>query len=315
MNVPPRSVQQPLAARLRRPWAAVLGLVAVLLALVVAPAATGAAHASPAAAAADDGQLSVLLFYKDNFHASHVQARQAVRDLTTELGTEYGQPVDIQETADPAAFTTANLATRDTVVFAQTGGVLFNAAQRTALEAYIRGGGGYMGMHYAGWSVGQSEHDVNPFYARLVGAVSEGHPENPAVRPGRVVVKDADHPLTQGLPASFTRSDEWYDWVVNPAPSVRTLLEADESSYGMGRQGSSHPITWCQEIDAGRSWYTGMGHEGTAYSEAVIRTQMRNGLAYAAGLLAADCSPPVKDQAGAWSGVTPVAAGARSTWR
>ena len=53
----------------------------------------------------------------------------------------------------------------------------------------------------------------------------------------------------------------------------------------MGRQGTTHPITWCQEIDAGRSWYSGMGHEGTAYSEPVIRTQMKNGLAYAAGLL------------------------------
>ena len=49
-------------------------------------------------------------------------------------------------------------------MFAQTGGVLFNDAQRAALEAYIRGGGGYMGLHYTGWSVGQSEHDVNPFY-------------------------------------------------------------------------------------------------------------------------------------------------------
>ena len=73
----------------------------------------------------------------------------------------------------------------------------------------------------------------------------------------------------------------------------------------MGRQGSSHPITWCQEIDAGRSWYTGMGHEGTAYAEPIMRTQMRNGLAYAAGLLPADCSPPSKAEHGAWSGVTP----------
>ena len=308
MNVPRRSVRVHLAARARRSLGggvALLVAVLVALPLAAAPAATAAASAPAPAAAADDGQLNVLLFYKDNFHASHVQARQAVRDLAVELGTQYGQPVDIQETADPAAFTTENLATRDAVVFAQTGGVLFNAAQRAALEAYIRGGGGYMGMHYAGWSVGQSEHDVNPFYARLVGAVSEGHPENPAVRPGRVVVKDAGHPLTQGLPASFTRSDEWYDWMVNPAPNVRTLVEADETSYGMGRQGSSHPITWCQEIDAGRSWYTGMGHEGTAYSEPTMRTQMRNGLAYAAGLLPADCSPPVKDAAGAWSGVTP----------
>ncbi len=308
MNVPRRSVRVRLAVRLRRSFAGVFAFVVALLVglpLAVGSSAAVAAEAPAPAAAADDGQLNVLLFYKDNFHASHVQARQAVRDLANELGTEYDEPVTIQETADPTAFTTANLALTDAVVFAQTGGVLFNEAQRSALEAYIRGGGGYMGMHYAGWSVGQSEHDVNPFYARLVGAVSEGHPENPAVRPGRVVVKDVDSPLTEGLPASFTRSDEWYDWVVNPAPNVRTLVEADETSYGMGRQGSSHPITWCQEIDAGRSWYSGMGHEGTAYSEPNIRTQMRHGLAYAAGLLAADCSPPVKDAAGSWSGVTP----------
>src|SRR6218665_581904 len=101
-----------------------------------------------------------------------------------------------------------------------------------------------MGMHYAGWSVGQSEHDVNPFYARLVGAVSEGHPENPGVRPARVVVQDTTSPLTQGVPASFTRSDEWYDWNVNPAQNVRTLLAVDESSYAGGHQGTLHPTTW-----------------------------------------------------------------------
>jgi type 1 glutamine amidotransferase len=260
----------------------------VALAMVGGSSVPAAALAGPA----DDGLLNVLLFYKTNFHASNVQARQAVRDLATQLGTQYNQPVDIQETDDPAAFTTANLATKDTVVFAQTGGVLFDAAQRSALEAYIRGGGGYMGLHYAGWSVGQSEHDVNPFYYRLVGAVSEGHPENPGVRPGRVFVPDTSHPLTQGVPASITRSDEWYDWVVNPAPNVRTLIEADESSYGGGANGSPHPITWCQKIDSGRSWYTAMGHEGSAYSEAWMRAQMKNGLAYAAGLLTADCSPP-----------------------
>jgi large repetitive protein len=44
-----------------------------------------------------------------------------------------------------------------------------------------------------------------------------------------------------------------------------------------------------------------MGHEGSAYSEPVMRTQLRNGLAYTSGLLPADCSPPVKDAAGEWS--------------
>ncbi|GIF64078.1 hypothetical protein Ais01nite_21130 [Asanoa ishikariensis] len=291
MKVPRRSAR-PLAA-------------AFLALTLVAGSAPAVANAAARAALVDDGRLNVLLFYKPNFHASNVQARQAVRDLAAQLGTQYNQPVEIQETEDPAVFNTANLAARDAVVFAQTGGVLFNAAQRTALESYIRGGGGFMGLHYTGWSVGESEHDVNPFYARLVGAASEGHPEDPGVRPGRVFVRDTAHPLAQGVTASLTRSDEWYDWVVNPAPYVRTVIEADESSYGGGRQGTSHPVTWCQKIDSGRSWYTSMGHEGTAYSESYMRAQMKNGLAYAAGLLPADCSPPVKDRAGAWSGVTP----------
>src|SRR6478736_7957640 len=237
--------------RVRR---ALLSAVALSVALVAVPAISAPA----AAAAGDDDVLKVLLFYKDNFHASHVQARQAINEIAASLATENDLTLQVQETQDPAAFTPENLATVDTLVFAQTGGVLFNTAQRAALESYIRGGGGFAGLHYTGWSVGQSEHDVNPFYLKLVGAMSEGHPENPGVRSGRVVVKAAGHPLTQGLGSEITRNDEWYDWTVNPAPNVRTLVEADESSYqSLGRQGSSHPITWCQQIDAGRSWYTG----------------------------------------------------------
>jgi VCBS repeat-containing protein len=316
MNVLRRSVRRRVATRARRSFTHFTAL-AVGLALAVpvgaaaaapsaAPQAAAPASAPLAAAPQDDGVLNILLFYKPNFHASHVQGRAAIRDLANELGTQYNQRVEIQETEDAGAFTTENLATKDAVVFIQTGGVLFNTEQRAALEAYIRGGGGYMGEHYTGWSVGQSEHDVNPFYLRLVGAMSEGHPENPAVRPARVVVTDRNSPLTQGLD-DITRSDEWYDWTFNPAQNVHTLLEVDESSYNnaLGRQGTTHPVTWCQTIDSGRSWYSSMGHEGSAYSEPFIRTHMRNGLAYAAGLLATDCSPPSKAEEGSWSGVTP----------
>lgn len=306
MNVLRRSVRRRAAGRLRRAGTRLLTLVA---ALVVVVPAFAALTAQPAAAAADDGTLRVLLFYKTNFHASHVQARAAVNELTQQLGQQYNQPVEIQETDQASAFTTANLANKDTVVFAQTGGVLFNAEQRSALEAYIRGGGGFVGLHYTGWSVGESEHDVNPFYKRLVGAVSEGHPENPGVRSGRAVVNDTAFPLAAGLSGEITRNDEWYDWVQNPAQNVRTIVSADESSYSsggeIGHQGTNHPITWCQQIDTGRSWYTGMGHEGSAYSEPFMRTMIKNGIAYGAGLLEADCSPPAKDEHGSWSGVTP----------
>ncbi|TDC47939.1 DUF1929 domain-containing protein [Jiangella ureilytica] len=282
---------------------------ALLLALILAAPVLTALPGSAAVRAASepgDTTLNVLLFYKPNFHASHVQARQAVRELAAELGTQYGQTVEITETDQPTVFTEEGLAGFDTLVFAQTGGILFNDAQRTALKEYIQGGGGWMGIHYAGWSAGTvSEHDVNPWYLGLLGAVSEGHPENPAIRSATVRVSEPGHPLAAGLPDSFVRSDEWYDWNVNPAQNVRTILEVDETTYTGGHHGSKHPVTWCQEYDGGRSWYTAMGHDGPYFAEPVMRTQIRNGLAYTAGLLPADCSPPAKDHAGEWSPVTP----------
>lgn len=95
------------------------------LALVVALPVLSAVPTVPAAAQ-EDTTLRVLLFYKTQFHASHVEARQAVRDLATDLDVQYGQTVEIEETDNPGAFNTADLATHDAVVFAQTGGVLFN---------------------------------------------------------------------------------------------------------------------------------------------------------------------------------------------
>lgn len=289
----------------------------LFLALVIAMPVLMAVPAAPAAAqAADDGLLRILLFTKQPGHGSWVEAAQVVRDQAARLGAEYGQPVEITETADAGAFSDANLATYDTVVFPQNGGVLFDDAQRDAFQGYIQAGGGYMGIHYAGWSRGQSEHDVWPWYYDLVGAVSEGHP---AIQPGTVRVPDTTHPLVQDLlddldaDDSFRRTDEWYDFELNPTANVHTLLEVDEFTYNSDfedglqsrRNGTSHPITWCQDFDGGRSWYSAMGHAGEYFSEEVIQDQMGHGLEYAAGLLAADCSPPVPDEVGAWSPVTP----------
>ena len=264
-----------------------------LLSILALALVAVAAISAPAQAAVPDGQLNVLLFYKPNFHASNVQARQAVRDLATQLGTQYNQPVNIQETDDPAAFTTANLATKDTVVFAQTGGVLFNASQRSALEAYIRGGGGYMGLHYAAWSVGESEHDVNPFYARLVGAVSEGHPGEPR-RPARSRLRQGRrppaHPGRDGLDHPQRRMVR-----LDRQPGAQRP-HPDRGGRVLVRRRAQWNVPPGHVVSddrlSGRSWYSSMGHEGTAYSESYMRAQMKNGLAYAAGLLTADCSPP-----------------------
>ena len=122
-------------SRLKGPVAAVVALPLVGGTAQAAPASAPAATAPSATAApgsVDDGVIRILLFYKPNFHASNVEARAAIRSLADQLGTEYSQPVEIQETDDPAVFTPENLATKDALAFMQTGGVLFNEAQRRA---------------------------------------------------------------------------------------------------------------------------------------------------------------------------------------
>src|SRR5687768_16180310 len=138
-------------------------LLATTVALAVALPLSVASTAPAAAAAADDDVLRILLFSSgDGVHGSVANTRAAVKELSNSLALEYGldnntgdpaQAVaDIQETTSATAFTTANLATKDVLVFAHTAGVLFNTDQRTALESYIRGGGGFVGIHYTAWS-------------------------------------------------------------------------------------------------------------------------------------------------------------------
>lgn len=185
-----------------------------------------------------------------------------------EIAADEGFQVDATE--DAAAFTPGTLADYDAVVFLSSSGEVFDDAQRSALESYMRGGGGYVGIHAAS----ATEYDW-PFYGELAGAWFDQHP---AVQPATVVVEDHDHPATAHLPARWERLDEWYDFRADPRPRVRVLLSVDESTYEGGRMGAGHPIAWCHRVDAGRCFYTALGHTAESFSEPAFRTHLRGGL-------------------------------------
>jgi len=63
------------------------------------------------------------------------------------LGSQNGFAVDATE--DAGAFTTANLAQYQAVVWLSTTGDVLDATQQTAFESYMNGGGGYVGVHSA----------------------------------------------------------------------------------------------------------------------------------------------------------------------
>jgi type 1 glutamine amidotransferase len=231
--------------------------------------------ATPASAA--DAPYDVLVFSRTTGfrHDSIAVGTQAVRDLGA------ANNFTVTATEDPTRFTTANLAQYEAVIFLNTTGDVLDAAQQSAFEAYVNGGGGFVGIH----SAADTEYGW-PFYGNLVGAYFASHP---AIQQANVHVTDRAHAATAHLPRTWTRTDEWYDYRANPRPSVRVLAALDESSYSGGQMGADHPIAWCRTVSAGRSFYTGGGHTQASYADPAFRAHLLGGIRYAAGRTRADC--------------------------
>ena len=213
----------------------------------------------------------VLAFTRtEGFRHSSIDAGlSALRDLGRDHGFE------VTATESSAVFSDASLARFAAVVFLNTTGDVLDRPEEEAFERYIRGGGGFVGVHSAtdteyGW----------PWYGDLVGAWFDGHP---AVQNATLHVEDADHESTLALPTEWMRRDEWYDFRRNPRDFVNVLLTIDESTYSGGSMGADHPIAWYREFDGGRSWYTAGGHTSAAYGEPLFRLHLLGGIEWAAG--------------------------------
>ncbi|MEV4704059.1 ThuA domain-containing protein [Actinoplanes sp. NPDC049316] len=243
----------------------------VLAALLMLPA--------PAVTAAADDPYDVLVFSRTaGFrHDSIAAGTTAIRELGA------GNGFSVTATEDPAVFTTGGLAPYEAVVFLNTTGDVLNAAQQTAFESYIRGGGGYVGVH----SAADTEYDW-PFYGELVGAWFASHP---AIQAADVVVEDRAHPATAHLPERWRRTDEWYNYRTNARSTAHVLATLDESSYSGGGMGADHPHAWCKTFDGGRSFYTGGGHTIESYADPAFRAHLLGGIRYVARAANADCRP------------------------
>ncbi|MFI7273272.1 ThuA domain-containing protein [Streptomyces sp. NPDC049879] len=257
-------------------------LSAALLGAALALGGTLTATAAPAPAPAPEAEAEptdVLVFSRTTgFRHSSIEAGVAAIE---QLGDENGFAVTATE--DPAAFTTANLARYQAVVWLSTTGDVLDSAQQAAFEAYIADGGGYVGVHAAA----DTEYDW-PWYGGLVGAYFASHP---ATQEATVHVEDRANASTQHLPERWTRTDEWYDYRTNPRADVKVLASLDESTYDGGAMGEDHPITWCHDYAGGRAWYTGLGHTEESYADPAFTAMLLGGIRIASGASPADCRP------------------------
>jgi type 1 glutamine amidotransferase len=210
-------------------------------------------------------------------HDSIPAAIQAVRDLGAKNG------FDVTATEDDTVFSASGLAPYEAVVFLLTTGDVLSDPEQAAFEAWFRAGHGYVGVH----SAADTERDW-PWYGRLVGAWSSGHPEIQTATMDVLTPRDAS---TAGLPARWTRTDEWYGWLADPRTNgVRVLVTVDETTYEPRdwAMGAGHPITWEHELDGGRAWYTENGHTDESYADPLFLGELLGGIRYALARPAAE---------------------------
>ncbi|KAL0932559.1 glycosyl hydrolase [Colletotrichum truncatum] len=208
----------------------------------------------------------VLVFSKSTGyrHDCIPTAVSAVRALGVRTGSF---DVDATEDAE-AAITADSLSRYKTIVFLHNTGIDFlNKDQMSALKAYIRGGGGFVGVHAASSGMKSDE-----WYGKLVGAYFDFHP---APEEGTVVVEDAKHYITAAGETDAcacterTWMDEWYNFTSHPRRNgnLHILARGDPSTFAGGVMGDDHPLAWCQEFEGGRSFYTALGHFDEAYAD------------------------------------------------
>ncbi|MDB5353107.1 MAG: hypothetical protein JWN86_4354 [Planctomycetota bacterium] len=150
-----------------------------------------------------------------------------------------------------------------------------------ALETYVADGGGLVVVHAAnnafegwpawnemiglGWRGPQFGDRVTIADSGKVVRTPKG--EGPGSGHGpqhayTVVTRDADHPVTKGMPASWMHAkDELYHGQRGPAKDMHILASAFSASE-KGGTGTNEPMIWVIPYGKGRVFTTVMGHVG-----------------------------------------------------
>jgi uncharacterized protein len=203
-------------------------------------------------------------------HASIEAGADAVRRLGAELGAE------VTVSADPDVFSAEGLAGVDVIVLmsttskrGQADSEWFVGPRRAALQAFVRGGGGVLGVHGA-----SDSHRGWPWYTQMLGGSFARHPRG--TPEGALTVVAADHPATEGLPAAIVRRDEWY-YMDDFDPTVRVLVTLDPASIGESDV-NPNPISWAKPFEGGRVFYTAMGHTSESFSDPYVTAHLRGAL-------------------------------------
>ncbi len=248
---------------------------------VVAASLVGIATAILAA----DAPENRILVYTRNYtpdgkgyvHQNIAASVAAIR----KMGAASGFAVDVSDR--PGDFTSENLKRYRALVFSNSNNEAFeNDAQREAFQGYIRGGGGFVGIHSASGS-----ERAWPYFWQVVGGKFKRHPK---LQKFTVQVTDAKFPAMRTLPATYEWEDECY-YHDHLNPDIRPVMVTDPKKLddpafakdpGETVNGAI-PLAWYHTFDGGREFYTALGHKPEDYENPILYDQILGGIQWAMG--------------------------------
>ena len=185
------------------------------------------------------------------------------------LGIENNWSLDFSE--DSLIFNAENLSKYKLIVFLNTTGNILDSKGEKSFEEFIKGGGGFVGIH----SASDTEYDWI-FYKNMIGAQFESHPKQQNAKLN--VHHNTNHPAIGHYGDTFEKFDEWYNFKKPVASHINVLIDIDETSYEGKQMGTKHPISWYLNYEGGRVFYTAMGHTNESYKNPLFIKHIEEGM-------------------------------------
>jgi uncharacterized protein len=227
-------------------------------------------------------QRAVLLFSKSTGfrHGESIETGKQVFDDLAKKNNWF-----LYSTEEGGVFNPEQLAKFDAVVFNNSTGRLLDDDQQKVFQEYVENGGSLIGIHGAG----DDSHHWDWYEQNLVGSLFSHHSLNPQFQETEITLDAVqDSLMSQGLPARWTHADEWYVFFENPRdkgfniiytidgekinPDGNILLTKDKN-FGMGKD---HPVAWYRMTGKGRTFYTSIGHDATAWKQDAFVRMLEN---------------------------------------
>lgn len=200
-----------------------------------------------------------------------------------------------ETTQDVSTITPERLKTVDVLVFYTTGVLPIPGTTWTAIQDWVRSGeGGFVGLHSATDTAWPYEGPRESYTAFINGKFA-GHPWTQGT-PIRFATHDPSHPTVAMWGPVTDYAEEIYQYSDYDPARVRVLQSLDMAGSSLKRP-YAVPITWVRQIGKGRLFYTNLGHTPSTWDDPRYRTQIVEGIKWAAGRTAGSATPDPRRQA------------------